>query len=77
MHAYFFSIPSLYVYCGVLWKTTQEKRQFTKEDIARMRPSFIRPYMITGHINRLYFERNIKKINQIRKNVMPYAKPFM
>ena len=42
-------------------KLLNKKRQFTKEDIARMRPSFIRPYMITGHINRLYFERNIKK----------------
>ena len=58
-------------------KLLNKKRQFTKEDIARMRPSFIRSYIITGHINRLYLERNIKKINQIRKNLMPYAKPFM
>ena len=46
-------------------KLLKKKRQFTKEDIARMRPSFIRSYMITGHINRLYLERNIKKINGI------------
>ena len=67
MYAYFFLYHHYMYTIAYFEKLLKKKRQFTKEDIARMRPSFIRPYMITGHINRLYFERNIKKINQIRK----------
>ena len=57
-------------------KLLQKKRYFTMNDIAKMRPSFIRPYMITGHINRVYFQKNIEKINHIRNKLMPYSKPF-
>ena len=52
------------------------KRQFTLYDIAKMQPSFIRPYMITGFINRVKFLSNLDKINQIRKRLMPHSKPF-
>ena len=55
----------------------KHKKKFTMHDIAKMRPSFIRPYMITGHINRLKFLNNIDKINKIRKSIMPHAKPFI
>ena len=53
------------------------KRKFSLHDIAKMRPSFIRPYMITGHIDRLKLINNIDKVNKFRKEIMPYAKPFL
>ena len=52
------------------------KKQFSMTDIAKMRPSFIHPYLITGKINRDYFIRNFDKINAIRHKTMPYSKPF-
>ena len=53
----------------------KKKQKFSMKDIAKMKPLFIRLYMITGHINRLYFSNNIDKINKIRKSIMPYSKP--
>ena len=35
--------------------TKKGKRQFTLSDIAKMQPSFIRPYIITSFINRVKF----------------------
>ena len=54
----------------------KKKRQFNMHDIAKMRQSFIRPYMIIGCIDRSYIARNIDKINKIRKRIMPHAKPI-
>ena len=54
----------------------KRKRKFTMTDIAKMRPSFIHPYMITGHIDRTYYDKNLEKINSIRKKIMPYSKPL-
>ena len=54
----------------------KKKKQFNMNDIAKMRPSFVHPYLITGKINRLYFINNIDKINAIRRKIMPYSKPF-
>ena len=54
----------------------KKKKQFNIYDIAKMRPSFVHPYLITGKIDRLYFINNIDKINDIRRKIMPYSKPF-
>ena len=54
----------------------KRKKKFTMVDIAKMRPSYIHPYMITGHIDRAYFAKNLEKINDIRKKIMPYSKPL-
>ena len=54
----------------------KKKRYFTMRDIAKMKPSFIHPYLISGHIKREYYIKNFDKINQIRKTIMPYSRPF-
>ena len=54
----------------------KQKKKFTMNDIAKMRPSFVHPYLIIGKIDRLYFINNIDKINAIRRKIMPYSKPF-
>ena len=54
----------------------KKKKKFSMNDIAKMRSSFIHPYLITGKIDRLYFINNIDKINSIRHKILPYSKPF-
>ena len=54
----------------------KKKMYFTMHDIAKMKPSFIHPYLISGRIKREYYIKHFDKINQIRKHIMPHAKPF-
>ena len=53
------------------------KRKFSLHDITKMLPNFIKPYIITRYIDRMELINNIDKVNKYRKEIMPYAKPFL